>query len=45
LKFYFISFGSLRECQSILSLAKNLPVELSEAADHLGACLYKLTRS
>lgn len=49
MKFFYIAFGSLRECQAILSLSgvapDDLPVDLLDQADHLGACLYKLTRS
>ena len=45
MKFFFIAFGSLRECQAILSLSDQASVDLLDQADHLGACLYKLTRS
>jgi four helix bundle protein len=41
-RFYAIAFGSLREVQSLLEL-EGL-TDLIAAADHLGACLYKLTR-
>ena len=42
LHFFTIAFGSLREVQSIIKL-ENL-ISLDAKADHLGACLYKLTR-
>jgi len=44
LKFFFIAFGSLRECQAILSLSGQTSEILLDQADHLGACLYRLTR-
>ncbi len=44
MKFFFIAFGSLRECQSIFSLSGQISAPLLDQADHLGACLYKLTR-
>ena len=45
MKFYFISFGSLRECQAILSLHGQASAELVDLADQIGACLYRLTKS
>ena len=45
MKFYFISFGSLRECQAILSLHGHPSTELIDLADHIGASLYRLTKS
>lgn len=45
MKFYFIAFGSLRECQGILSLSGQVCPELLDRADHIGACLYRLTRN
>jgi four helix bundle protein len=45
MKFYFIALGSLRECQAILSLSQNTCPKLIDQADHIGASLYKLTRS
>lgn len=44
MKFFFIAFGSLRECQAILSLSGQTAPQLLDQADHLGACLYRLTR-
>ena len=44
LKFDFIAFGSLRECQGILSLHGEASPELIDMADHIGACIYRLTR-
>lgn len=45
MKFYFIAFGSLRECQAALSLSGQTSPDLLDLADHIGACLYRLTRS
>ncbi len=45
MKFFFIAFGSLRECQAILSLSNRISPQLLDQADHMGACLYRLTRS
>jgi four helix bundle protein len=45
MRFYFIAFGSLRECQAILSLASHVNCELLDLADHLAASLYRLTRN
>ena len=45
MKFYNIAFGSLREVQAILELEEGLLGQLIPLADHLGACLYRLTRS
>ena len=42
-RYYSISLGSFRECQAILELA-GYP-ELLTRFDHLGACLFKLSRS
>ena len=41
LRYYSIAFGSIREIQAIIRL-ENL-VELALPADHLAACLYKLS--
>jgi len=45
LRYFFIAFGSLRECQAILSLSGQTSEALLDQADHLGASLYRLTRS
>lgn len=45
MKFFFISFGSLRECQAILSLSGQTSPTLLDQVDHLGASLWRLTRS
>ena len=45
MKFFFIAFGSLRECQAILSLSDHVSPDLIDMADHIGACLYKLTNA
>lgn len=42
LRFYFIAFGSLRECQSALALLPRTDKELLQQADVLGAHLYRL---
>ncbi len=44
-RFYQTSYASLKECQTIFRLVKNENQEVVKLADHLGACLYKLTRS
>ncbi len=44
-RFYFISMGSLRECQAILDLSSRVPSDLVELADKLGAHLYRLLHS
>ncbi|MEK6580325.1 MAG: four helix bundle protein [Bdellovibrionota bacterium] len=41
-RFYAIALGSFRETQAILHLTLNRA--LLEQSDHLGACLYKLSR-
>ena len=43
-RFFEIALGSLRECQIILQLERVTDSELLDVADHLGGCLYKLTR-
>ncbi len=43
-RFYSIAMGSLREVQAILTLEKRTIKESTlDLADHVGACLYKLT--
>lgn len=44
-KFFFIAFGSLRECQAVLTLSGHSSFELLDLADHIGASLYRLTRA
>src|SRR5437764_613649 len=39
-RFYAIAYGSVRECQSILMLAKQ--DQEFQIADQVGACLYRL---
>jgi four helix bundle protein len=41
-RFYQISLGSLRECQTILRLENLSNPKLLDRADHIGACLYRL---
>lgn len=43
-RIYQIALGSFRESQTILKLGRyDNNSELNQLADHLGACLYKLT--
>ena len=44
-RFYQMALGSLRESQAVLALADVTEPGICDMADHLGACLYKLTRS
>lgn len=44
-RFYQTAYGSLKECQTIFVLMKNKDQGLDQLADHLGASLYKLTKS
>lgn len=44
-RYYQICYGSLKECQAILRLAKIDDQTLIEAADHLGASIWKLMKS
>ncbi len=41
-RFYSIALGSYRETQAVLQMTRNF--ELLRKSDHLGACLYKLSR-
>jgi four helix bundle protein len=43
--FYSIALGSVREVQAILDLSSPLPASLRQDADHLGAFVYRLSRS
>ena len=42
-RFYSMAMGSFRECQAILSLARQ--TEILQRFDCLGGCLYRLARS
>ena len=44
-KFYYIAFGSLRECMAILDLEDIKSHPVCKISDELGALLFKLTRS
>jgi four helix bundle protein len=44
-RFYQTAYGSLKECETIFILMKLKDEDLTKAADHLGACLYKLNKS
>lgn len=41
---FVIALGSLRECQAALDLIGGPKGPLADMADHLGGCLYKLSR-
>ena len=43
-RYYQTAYASLKECQSILRLAKIENENVNEQADFLGACLYKLAK-
>ena len=43
-RYYSIALGSLREAYAILDLTNNLNEKLAALIDHLGGCLYKLSR-
>ncbi len=43
MKFYFLAFCSMREVQAILDLEIPKTSQIYKTADHLAACLYKLT--
>ena len=42
---FHIALGSLRESQAVLALAEVGDEKLLDLADHLGGCLWKLTRA
>ena len=42
-RYYQTAYASLKECESILRLAKIENEDVIKQADFLGACLYKLT--
>jgi four helix bundle protein len=42
-RIYQIALGSLRECQAILMLLKKSEEPINKKADHLAACIYKLS--
>lgn len=44
-RYYQTAYASLKECETIFLLAKIQDSNLIKRADHLGACLYKLTRA
>ena len=44
-RYYQTAYASLKECETIFQLAKIQDSSLIKRADHLGACLYKLTRA
>ncbi len=45
LRYFEIAYASFRECQTALELEGLDSKDLIRVSDHLGACLYKLTRS
>ena len=44
-RFYTIAYGSLKECKTILALARVEEPEILECLDSLGAHTYKLIQS
>ena len=44
LRFYDIAFGSAKESQGILASGKVETFTVVDRADHLAACLYKMSR-
>ena len=44
-RYYQTAYASLKECQTILRLAKIENESINENANFLGACLYKLTNA
>ncbi len=44
-RYYQTAYASLKECETIFKLAKIEDANLLKHTDHLGACLYKLTRT
>ncbi len=44
-RFYQMSYASLQECKTIITLLKSEDEEIIKKSDHLGACLYKLMKS
>ena len=44
IKFYYIAQGSLRECESILTILEVKDQAILQKLDNLGACLYKLIK-
>jgi len=44
-RFYQTAYASLKECQTIFKMMKLSDSKIVDTADHLGACIYKLTDS
>ena len=44
LRFYDMAFGSAKECIGVLETARISDFTLVDRADHLAACLYKMSR-
>lgn len=44
-RFYDMAFGSAKESMAILETGRVTSAKLLDRADHLAACLYKLSRS
>ena len=44
-RFYDIAFGSAKECFAVLETGRVTSVKVLDRADHLAACLYKLSRA
>ena len=43
-RFYDMAFASAKECQGVLDTGRVTSPRVLDRADHLGACLYKLSR-
>jgi four helix bundle protein len=44
-RFYQIAYGSRKECQAIFKICRVEQKNILNNADHLGVCLYKLTKA
>lgn len=44
-RYYQTAYASLKECETIFKLANVQSETVIKSADHLGACLYKLTKA
>jgi len=42
-RFYAISFGSIKEVQAVFDIISLNDAEIIDLADHVAACVYKLT--
>ncbi len=44
-RFYYMAFGSIKECKSILDLAQVNDAKIFDLADHVAASTYKLCKA